>query len=90
MLFQSTVEELMKPENKMKLRNILEYHVYVGVLKPEMLQDGQTFGQANGQSIKIGVSQGKITVNGAAVVASIPASNGIIHVIDAVLLPPAE
>ena len=87
---KGTVEELMKPENKMKLRNILEYHVYVGVLKPEMLQDGQTFGQANGQSIKIGVSQGKITVNGAAVVASIPASNGIIHVIDAVLLPPAE
>jgi uncharacterized surface protein with fasciclin (FAS1) repeats len=85
-----TVEGLLKPEKKADLRNILEYHVYVGVLKPEMLQDGQTFGQANGDNIKIEVKDGKITVNGASVIASIPASNGIIHVIDAVLLPPAK
>ena len=85
-----TVEGLLKPEKKADLRNILEYHVYVGVLKPEMLQDGQTFGQANGDNIKIEVKDGKITVNGANVIASIPASNGIIHVIDAVLLPPAK
>ena len=85
-----TVEGLLKPEKKGDLRNILEYHVYVGVLKPEMLQDGQTFGQANGDNIKIEVKDGKITVNGANVIASIPASNGIIHVIDAVLLPPAK
>jgi uncharacterized surface protein with fasciclin (FAS1) repeats len=84
-----TVEGLLKPEKKNDLRTILEYHVYVGVLKPEMLQDGQTFGQASGHNITIGVKDGKITVNGANVVASIPASNGIIHVIDAVLLPPA-
>ena len=85
-----TLEELMKPEKKDDLRNILEYHVYVGVLKPEMLQDGLTFGQASGDNITIGVKDGKTTVNGANIVASIPASNGIIHVIDAVLLPPAK
>jgi uncharacterized surface protein with fasciclin (FAS1) repeats len=85
-----TVEGLLKPEKKNDLRNILEYHVYVGVLKPEFLHDGQSFGQVNGQNIKIAVKDGKITVNGANIIASIPATNGIIHVIDAVLLPPAK
>ena len=85
-----TVEGLLKPEKKADLRNILEYHVFVGVLKPEMLQDGQTYGQANGDNIKIAVKDGKITVNGANIIASFPASNGIIHVIDAVLLPPVS
>ncbi len=85
-----TVEGLLKPEKKGDLRNILEYHVYVGVLKPEFFQDGQRFGQVNGQNIKIGMKDGKITVNGANVIASIPATNGIIHVLDGVLLPPAK
>jgi uncharacterized surface protein with fasciclin (FAS1) repeats len=85
-----TVEGLLKPEKKDDLRNILEYHVYVGVLKPEFFQDGQSFGQVNGQNIKIGMKDGKITVNGANVIASIPATNGIIHVLDGVLLPPAK
>jgi uncharacterized surface protein with fasciclin (FAS1) repeats len=85
-----TVEGLLKPEKKADLRNILEYHVFVGVLKPEMLNDGQSYGQANGDNIKITVKDGKISVNGANIIASIPASNGIIHVVDAVLLPPAK
>jgi uncharacterized surface protein with fasciclin (FAS1) repeats len=85
-----TVEGLLKPEKKADLRNILEYHVYVGVLKPEMLADGQTYGEVNGDNITIGSKDGKLTVNGANIIASIPATNGIIHVIDAVLLPPAK
>jgi uncharacterized surface protein with fasciclin (FAS1) repeats len=85
-----TVEGLLKPESKADLRNILEYHVFVGVLKPEMLEDGQTYGQVNGDNITIGKKDGKLTVNGANVISSIPASNGIIHVVDAVLLPPAK
>ena len=85
-----TVEGLLKPESKDALRNILEYHVFVGVLKPEMLADGQTYGQVNGDKITIGSKDGKLTVNGANIIASIPATNGIIHVIDAVLLPPAK
>ena len=55
-----------------------------------MFKDGQTLGQANGDNITIAVKDGKTTVNGANIIASIPASNGIIHVIDAVLLPPAK
>ncbi|HTN07570.1 fasciclin domain-containing protein [Agriterribacter sp.] len=85
-----TLTDLLKPEKKDDLRNILEYHVYIGVLRPEMLTNGQTFGQANGDNITITVKDGKTMVNGANIITSIPASNGIIHVIDAVLLPPAK
>jgi len=85
-----TLDQLMKPESKDQLRAILEYHVYVGVLKPEMLKEGLSFGQASGENIHITVVDGKPRVNGVAILASIPASNGIIHVIDAVLLPPAQ
>ncbi len=87
---KGTLEDLLKPENKDKLRAILEYHVYVGVLKDALLADGMTYGMASGENVTIGNKDGKITVNGANVIASIPATNGIIHVIDAVLLAPAK
>ena len=83
-----TVEGLLKPEKKDALTDILQYHVFVGVLKPESFQDGQTFGEVNGGNIKITMKDGKPIINGKAhIIASIPASNGIIHVIDEVLLP---
>ena len=88
---KGTVEDLMKPENKEKLADILQYHVSVGIYKQEMLQDGQSLGQVNSQNIKITKSGDKITVNGTAnVIAVIPASNGLIYVIDEVLLPPKK
>lgn len=84
-----TVEGLLKPDKKEALQNILQYHVAVAVYKTDMLRDGQTINMANGDNIKIGMKDGKITVNGIAnVVTTIAASNGIIHVLDAVLLPP--
>lgn len=83
-----TVEGLLKPEKKEDLADILQYHVSVGVYNAEQLQDGQSLGQVNDGNITISKKDGKIMVNGTAtVVASIPASNGIIHVIDGVLLP---
>jgi uncharacterized surface protein with fasciclin (FAS1) repeats len=86
-----TVDGLMKDDKKADLQNILQYHVAVSVYKAENMTDGQVIGQANGDDITISVKDGKVMVNGTAnVVASIPASNGIIHVIDAVLLPPAK
>ena len=86
-----TVEGLLKPDKKDDLTNILQYHVSVGVYKAENLQDGQILGQVNGDNITITKKDGKVMVNGTAtIIASIPASNGIIHVIDAVLLPPAK
>ena len=86
-----TVESLMKPENKEKLQDILQYHVFVGSLKTDLMQDGQTLNQVNGGNITISKKDGKVMINNSAtIIASIPASNGIIHVIDAVLLPPAK
>ena len=87
-----TVEDLMKRENKEKLQDILQYHVYVGNISTTLLQDGQTLNQVNGGNITISKSaDGKIKLNNSAnVIASIQASNGIIHVIDAVLLPPSK
>jgi len=86
-----TLDGLMKDDKKADLQNILQYHVAVAVYKAENLKDGQVIGQANGDNITINVKDGKVMVNGTAnIVASVPASNGIIHVIDAVLLPPAK
>ncbi|MBI2729412.1 MAG: fasciclin domain-containing protein [Sphingobacteriales bacterium] len=84
-----TVDGLMKDDKKADLQNILQYHVAVAVYKAENMQDGQVINMANGDNITLSVKDGKVMVNGTTtVVASIPASNGIIHVIDGVLLPP--
>lgn len=84
-----TVTNLLKPASKETLRDILQYHVAVAVYRPEMLKDGMVLNMANGDNVKISVKDGKITLNGSAtVVGTVPAANGIIHVVDAVLLPP--
>ena len=85
-----TVDDLLKPEKKEALTDVLGYHTYVGVLKTNYLSDGQKFEQVNGGYVTIGKKDGKITVNGSEIVASIPTSNGIIHVINDVLLPPSK
>ena len=82
-----TVESLLTPEKRSDLRNILQYHVYVGVLQANSFEDGQSLGQVNGKRVTMGVKDGKVTVNGATILASIPTSNGVIHVIDQVLIP---
>lgn len=84
---EGTVDNLVKPENKDKLRDILEYHVYVGVIRESMLQDGMTLNQVNGKNIKIAKDGDKISVNGAQVLGTAQTSNGIIYILDTVLLP---
>ena len=72
-------------------RRVLEYHVAVGGYRQENLNDGQTINQANLKNITISIKDGKMMVNNTAnILATIPASNGIVYVIDAVLLPPAD
>ena len=83
-----TVDNLMKPENKAALKNILEYHVYVGVIRENMIQDGMKLNQVNSLDVILNKSGNDITVNGAKVIATVPAANGIVYVIDKVLLPP--
>jgi uncharacterized surface protein with fasciclin (FAS1) repeats len=85
-----TVDGLMKVDKKADLQNILQYHVTLSAMKAESFTDGQTLGMVNGDNVTVSVKDGKVTLNGTAhIITSIAASNGMIHVIDAVLLPPA-
>ena len=83
-----TVDDLLKPENKGKLFDILGHHTYVGVIKTEQMTDGQNLGMVDGKNITIKMVNGKPTVNGTVnIIASVPASNGMVHFVDGVILP---
>lgn len=84
---KGTVEDLLKPENKKKLAAILTYHVVAGKV---MAADVKTMKAktVNGQSLDIQVKDGGVTVDNAKVIKTdVAASNGVIHVIDTVVLP---
>lgn len=85
-----TVDDLLKPENKEALANILKYHVTPGNYSKEFLKKFKKLGQANGQDVAVEVKGDDVYVGGAKIIASIPAGNGIVHVIDKVMLPPSE
>ena len=86
-----TVEDLMKDDNKDKLVDVLQYHVFVSALQPDYFKDGQTLNMVDGSNLKVSVTNGNVTLNGKAhILSSIPASNGIVYVIDEVLLAPAK
>jgi uncharacterized surface protein with fasciclin (FAS1) repeats len=84
---EGTVESLLKPENKDQLVSILTYHVVPAKVKAKDVKSGEA-PTVNGQSVTIKVSEGGVTVDGANVVKTdVMASNGVIHVIDKVILP---
>ena len=84
-----TLENLLKPENKAKLTAILTYHVVPGAVKAEQVTKLDQAKTVNGAMVKVTTKGGKVTINDATVVkADTAASNGIIHVIDKVILPP--
>ena len=83
-----TLDDLLKPENKEKLKAILLYHVVAGKVTAAKVAKMTSAKTVNGQELKISASGGKVMVNDASVVkADVMASNGVIHVIDNVLLP---
>jgi uncharacterized surface protein with fasciclin (FAS1) repeats len=83
-----TLEMLLKPENKAKLAAILTYHVVPGAVKAADVVKLKNAGTVNGQRVDIKVDGAKVTVDGANVVTTdIACSNGVIHVIDTVILP---
>lgn len=88
-----TVDTLLKPENKSQLVSILTYHVVSGKVPASTVVtlNGKSVATVQGASVRITVNGGKVKVNNANVTAvDIQASNGVIHVIDSVLLPPAK
>ncbi len=87
---EGTVENLVKPENKATLADILKYHVTPGNLSTTILSKLPKLGQANNQYVQVEVIDGKPVIGGANIIASVKAGNGIVHVIDKVLLPPAK
>ena len=89
-LSQETVDTLLKPENKDMLKQILLYHVTEGNLSSNDVKalNGKQLTQASGGKVDISVKGGDVFINGAKVIITdIKASNGVIHVIDTVLIP---
>ncbi len=85
---EGTVESLLKEENKDKLIAILKYHVVAGEVTSDKIQAGKVETLA-GEMIKVKIKEGNVLINDATVTqADIDASNGVIHVIDSVILPP--
>jgi uncharacterized surface protein with fasciclin (FAS1) repeats len=83
-----TVDNLLKPESKDQLTSVLTYHVVSGNVMAADLSDGQVVKTLNGQDLTVSIKDGKVMINGATVTAAdLAGSNGVIHVVDAVLLP---
>ncbi|MDX2117591.1 MAG: fasciclin domain-containing protein [Planctomycetota bacterium] len=84
----ATLESLLKPENKAKLTSILTYHVVAGEVKAADVVKLSNATTVNGQRVDIKAKDGKVSVDGANVIATdVAATNGVIHVIDTVILP---
>jgi uncharacterized surface protein with fasciclin (FAS1) repeats len=86
-----TLDDLLKPENKGKLTAILTYHVVPGAVTSRQVTNLKEAKNVNGSMLQVSTRDGKVMINNADVVKpDIETSNGVIHVIDAVLLPPAK
>ncbi len=83
-----TVDGLLKPESKDALTKILTYHVVAGAVKAADLKDGQKVKTLQGEELTVSIKDGKVMINGANVIAAdLTGSNGVVHVVDAVLMP---
>ena len=85
---KGTVDGLLKPEMKADLTKVLTYHVVPGSLMAADLKDGQKLKTVQGNELTVSIKDGKVMIDGANVsAADLTASNGVIHVIDAVVMP---
>jgi uncharacterized surface protein with fasciclin (FAS1) repeats len=84
-----TVEGLLKAEKKADLAGILTYHVVAGAYTADKITDGLKLKTVNGKDLTFSLKDGKVMINGSAVVisANVDTANGVVHVIDSVLLP---
>lgn len=84
---EGTVDNLLKPENKAKLAFILKHHVTPGNYSKDFLKKFKKLGQASNENVKVEVKGDDVYVGGAKILASVPAGNGIVHVVDKVIIP---
>lgn len=88
---KGALDGLLRPESKDKLKGLLTYHVIASRLLSADLRDGQELTTVNGEKIKVSVKEGKVMINNATVTTpDVVSSNGVTHIIDTVLMPPAE
>jgi len=85
-----TVDELLKPENKETLARIIQFHASPGTFKGKLLKDGSKLYMASGHYIDVEVKEDGTYVNGSKIMGTIDASNGVIHIVEDVFLPPDE
>ena len=86
-----TVENLLKPENKDQLIAVLTYHVVSGEAYAKDLSNGQKINTVEGDDVKVKINSNGVMINdGKVVAADVKATNGVVHVIDQVLLPPSK
>ena len=85
---KGTVEELLKPENKATLRRILSHHVITSVYETSELKDGEVLSMVDGTPATISKKGSDTYIGDAKILGSARASNGVVHIIDAVVLPP--
>ena len=83
-----TLESLLEPENKSTLARIIKHHAAPGNYTSDKLRDGQNLYMATGVYLKVEKQGEDIFIDGAKVLGTVPASNGVVHVVDKVLLPP--
>ncbi|WP_414707135.1 fasciclin domain-containing protein [Roseivirga sp. UBA1976] len=87
---EGTLEMLLKPENKDKLIAILTYHVVAAKVMSTDLSNGQKAKTVQGEQVSVMINNGRVMISGAqVVVADVKASNGVVHVINKVILPPS-
>jgi transforming growth factor-beta-induced protein len=88
---EGTLDELLLPENQSQLADVLTFHVVAGEFLASDLSDGQRLTTVQGDDLIVYIQNGEVTINGAVVsTADAVSSNGVIHVIDSVLLPPSD
>jgi len=87
---EGTVENLLKPENKDKLSMIITSHAAPGTFAGDLLKSQKKIYQATGHIVEVEVKDGDVYVHGAKIIATVDASNGVVHVVDKVFLFPEE
>ena len=84
-----TLDTLMKPESKAGLEKVLQHHVLLSTYETKTFKDGQILGMVDGKKATLHVRDGKVMIDDATIVGSVRCGNGIVHVVDAVVLAPA-
>jgi uncharacterized surface protein with fasciclin (FAS1) repeats len=81
-----TLEELLKPENKVKLTALLQHHVVAGKISFKDMKDGDILKSLDGKELRVGIKDGKATIDGSLIQnRDVSSSNGVMHSIDTVL-----